>query len=386
MRELYWTCLLGNEGQCIGPDEIQQHEGHVLYGYLKKENEKPVSPAPVALRNCRELRFEGYDWLNECHPTCPGRRAILRFWVQAPDDVWYRMSTPAPSYFPTYWLAVRRCLIVARASLCLSSFPSVSYDDFIAMMQGRYTPPSVKASAKGSQAAAQLKVASDWKALASLMCSVSIFPSPSPDEVIAMYDRVISNLKACYNVSIKFHASSNPACNNIERKFKMLVKRLSEIDTFPAPDVVDLNVDVLAEPDDRSSSKGRSKASKDEADKEEVKEKKKRGRKKGVIYPSDKAKKESSGASDPKRRKSEHPAEGASEKKRKRHSSSDANDETPQDTKHRPSDEGSKRKRDRRAEKERRDAAKIAEFGGSLVEIKLTDEQRRERESLACVF
>lgn len=388
MRELYWTCVLGNEGQCIGPDEIEQHKDHVLYGYLKKENEKAVSPAPIALRSISDVRFEGYDWLNECHPTCPGRRAILRYWVQTPDLIWYRLSTPAPSYFPTYWLAVRRSLIVSRASLCLSAFPSVGYDDFIAMMQGRYNPPNVRATAKGSQAAAQQKIASDWKSLTSHLASVSIFPAPSSDEVIAMYERFTDSVKQCYNVNVKLHASSNPACAVCERKFKLLLKKLSEIDSFPPPDVVDLNMDVLAEPDERvsgGSGKGKPKSSKDDGNDEEVKEKKKRGRKKGSIYPSDKVKK-SDDLSGTKRRKSDDSTEGASRKKRKRRSSGDGKEEKSKDDKSKQAGgEGEKRKRDRKAEKERRDAAKLAEFGGSLAEVRLNDEQKRERDALACV-
>lgn len=384
LRELYWTCVLGNEGQCIGPDELDQHADHVIYGYLKKDGEKPShhhNPAPIALRNCRDLRFEGYDWLNEYHPTCPGRRAILRFWVRSPDLVWYRLSTPAPSYFPTYWLAVRRSLVVSRASLCLSSFPSVGFDEFVAMMQGRYTPPHVKASAKGAQAAAQLKAAADWKTLTSLLSSVSIFPAPSTDEIVAMYERFVDSLKSSYNVNCKFSVSSSMACSVIERKFKQLLKKLSEIDSFPPPDVVDLNMDVLAEPDDRTISRSKSKASKHEGEEVEVKEKKKRGRKKGFVYPSDKPKKEKGDgdSSGLKRRRSDDSADGASKKRRKRRSSSDVKEDKTKTL----SGDGEKRKRDRKAEKERRDAAKLAEFGGSLAEVKLTDEQRRERDALA---
>lgn len=389
LRELYWTCVLGNEGQCIGPDEIDQHENHVIYGYLKKENEKPShsqNPAPIALRNCRDLRFEGYDWLNEFHPTCPGRRAILRFWVQSPDFVWYRLSTPAPSYFPTYWLAVRRSLVVSRASLCLSSFPSVGFDDFVAMMQGRYSPPHVKSSAKGSQAAAQLKIGADWKSLTSLLSSVSIFPAPSTDEIVAMHERLMDSLKISYNVNCKFSASSNAACSVTERKFKQLLKKLSEIDSFPPPDVVDLNMDVLAEPDDRNVSRGKAKASKNDGDEVEVKEKKKRGRKKGSVYPSDKSKKGDGDSSGLKRRRSDDAADGTSKKRRKRRSSGEDKEERSKRSSG-DGENGEKRKRDRKAEKERRDAAKLAEFGGgSLSEVKLTDEQRRERDALACVF
>jgi hypothetical protein len=386
MRELYWTCVLGNEGQCIGPDEIEQHNEHVLYGFLKKENEKPVSTAPIALRNIRDVRFEGYDWLNECHPTCPGRKAILRFWVQGADSHWYRLSTPAPSYFPTYWLAVRRNLIVSRALLCLNNVPNVAFDDFMAMMQSRYTPPSVKASAKGPQAAAQQKIAADWKSISCLQSSVCIFPAPASDEVVAMYERITGLLKGpCYNVNSKFNVSSNPACSVAERKFKQLLKKLSEIDSFPPPDVVELNMDVLAEPEDRSSSRGNSKSSKHDGDELQVKEKKKRGRKKGSTYPSDKSKKVDGESSGLKRRKSDESAEGSSRKKRKRRSGSEDKDEKSNEEKSPKPGEGEKRKRDRKAEKERRDALKLAEFGGSISEIKLTDEQRRERDALACV-
>jgi len=386
MRELYWTCFLGNEGQCIGPDEIDQHENHVMYGYLKKEDEKAVAPAPIALKNCREVRFEGYDWLNEYHPTAPGRRAILRFWIQATDFVWYRLSTPAPSYFPTYWLAVRRSRIVARASICLSSFPSAGLDDLVAMMQSRYTPPNVKSNAKGNQAAAQLKVAADWKALSPFLASITVFPAPSTDEIVAMYERFTECLSVCFNVSAKFNASSNAACSAIERKYKQLLKKLSEVDAFPPPDVVDLSVDVLAEPDDRiktpnSGGRGKRKEQKEDSNEGEVKEKKKRGRKKGSTLNKDteKSKKADGDAPEPKRRRSEDCTEGAPKKRRRRRSSSEMKEE-----KSKPSCEGEKRKRDRKAEKERRDALKLAEFGGSLAEVKLTDEQRRERDLLAC--
>jgi len=385
MRELYWTCLLGNDGQCIGPDELEHHENHVLYGYLKKEDEKAVAPAPIALKNCREVRFEGYDWLYEYHPTCPGRRAILRFWIQATDFVWYRLSTPAPSYFPTYWLAVRRSLIVSRASICLSSFPSAGLDDLVAMMQGRYTPPNVKSNAKGNQAAAMLKVATDWKALTPYLASIAVFPAPSTDEIVAMYERFTDSLATCFNVNSKFNASSNAACSAIERKYKQLLKKLSEVDAFPPPDVVDLAVDVLAEPDDRtktpgSGGRGRPKVPKEESNEGEVKEKKKRGRKKGSALhkDSDKSKKSDGDASEPKRRRSEDSTEGATKKRRRRRSSSEVKEE-----KSKSGVEGEKRKRDRKAEKERRDALKLAEFGGSLAEVKLTDEQRRERDALA---
>ena len=388
MRELYWTCLLGNDGQCIGPDELEHHENHVLYGYLKKEDEKAVAPAPIALKNCREVRFEGYDWLYEYHPTCPGRRAILRFWIQATDFVWYRLSTPAPSYFPTYWLAVRRSLIVSRASICLSSFPSAGLDDLVAMMQGRYTPPNVKSNAKGNQAAAMLKVATDWKALTPYLASIAVFPSPSTDEIVAMYERFTDSLATCFNVNSKFNASSNAACSAIERKYKQLLKKLSEVDAFPPPDVVDLAVDVLAEPDDRtktpgSGGRGRPKVPKEESNEGEVKEKKKRGRKKGSTLhkDSDKSKKSDGDASEPKRRRSEDSTEGAPKKRRRRRSSSEMKEE-----KSKSGVEGEKRKRDRKAEKERRDALKLAEFGGSLAEVKLTDEQRRERDALAYVL
>jgi len=148
--------------------------------------------------------------------------------------------------------------------------------DFIAMMQGRYNPPNVRATAKGSQAAARRKIASDRKSLTSHLASVSIFPAPSSDEVIAMYERFTDSVKHCYNVNVKLHASSNPACSVCERKFKLLLKKLSEIDSFPPPDVVDLNMDVLAEPDERvsgGSGKGKPKSSKDDGNDEEVKEK-----------------------------------------------------------------------------------------------------------------
>jgi hypothetical protein len=256
------------------------------------------------------------------------------------------------------------------------------------MMQGRYTPPHVKASAKGNQAAAQQKVATDWKTLSSLLSSVSIFPAPSTDEIVAMYERYVDSLKSSYNVNCKFSASSNAACTVTERKFKQLLKKLSEIDSFPPPDVVDLNMDVLAEPDDRTISRGKTKASKNEGDETEVKEKKKRGRKKGFVYPSDKSKKGDGDSSGLKRRRSDDSADGVSKKRRKRRSGSDAKEEK---SKRQSGDgdigeNGEKRKRDRKAEKERRDAAKLAEFGGCLAEVKLTDEQRRERDTLAYVL
>jgi len=203
-----------------------------------------------------------------------------------------------------------------------------------------------------------------------------------------MYERFTDSVKNCYNVNVKLHASSNPACSVCERKFKLLLKKLSEIDSFPPPDVVDLNMDVLAEPDERvsgGSGKGKPKSSKDDGNDEEVKEKKKRGRKKGSTYPSDKAKK-SDDLSGTKRRKSDDSTEGASRKKRKRRSSGDGKEEKSKDDKSKQAGgEGEKRKRDRKAEKERRDAAKLAEFGGSLAEVKLNDEQKRERDALACV-
>jgi hypothetical protein len=387
MRELYWTCVLGNEGQCIGPDEVEQHSDHVLYGYLKKENEKHVSPAPIALRNIRDLRFEGSDWLNEYHPTCPGRKAILRFWVLSSDYNWYRLSTPAPSYFPTYWLSVRRQLIVSRAVLCLSSFPNLSFDDLIAMMQNRYFPPIAKSNAKGPQAAAQQKIATDYRVVCNHLASVVIIPPPTSDEVVAMYERIVDSLKQSYNVNPKFSVSSSAACSVAERKFKQLLKKLSEIDSFPPPDVVDLGTDVLAEPEDRSgSSRGKSKSSKHDDD-NEVKEKKKRGRKKGSTYPSDRSKKADGESTGLKRRKSDESTEGVLKKKRKRRSGGENRAEKSKEEKSKqPIAEGEKRKRDRKAEKERRDAAKLAEFGGSIAEIKLTDEQRRERDALACVL
>ena len=150
--------------------------------------------------------------------------------------------------------------------------------------------------------------------------------------------------------------------------------------------MVDLGTDVLAEPEDRSgSSRGKSKSSKHDDD-NEVKEKKKRGRKKGSTYPSDRSKKADGESTGLKRRKSDESTEGVLKKKRKRRSGGEERAEKSKEEKSKqPIAEGEKRKRDRKAEKERRDAAKLAEFGGSIAEIKLTDEQRRERDALACV-
>jgi hypothetical protein len=199
-----------------------------------------------------------------------------------------------------------------------------------------------------------------------------------------MYERITGLLKGpCYNVNSKFNVSSNPACSVAERKFKQLLKKLSEIDSFPPPDVVELNMDILAEPEDRSGSRASSKSSKHDGDESQMKEKKKRGRKKGSTFPSEKSKKGDGESS--KRRKTDESAEGSSRKKRKRRSGSEDKDEKSNEEKSPKPGEGEKRKRDRKAEKERRDALKLAEFGGSISEVKLTDEQRRERDALACV-
>jgi hypothetical protein len=202
-----------------------------------------------------------------------------------------------------------------------------------------------------------------------------------------MHERITGTLKLTYNVNVKFNASSSPACSVAERKFKQLLKKLSEIDSFPPPDIVDLHMDVLAQPDDRTgTSRGKQKSPRHDDDELQVKEKKKRGRKKGSSYPSDKSKKADGEQSSLKRRKSDDSAEGTLKKKRKRRSSNDDEQGKSREEKSKqPIGDGEKRKRDRKAEKERRDAAKLAEFGGSIAEVKLTDEQRRERDALACV-